>query len=484
MTTIAPGDLAALAPLLVLAATAVLVMLLAAFRRDHATAAGLTALGLVLAIVTLLPLADAAVPRAVTELLVIDRYSLFFIGLVCAAALAVTLLAYAYFDDHRGHREELYVLLLTATLGAAVLAASRHFAALFLGLELVSVSLFALVAYPVRQRRPVEAALKYLVLSGLASGLLAFGMALMYYALGSLEFARMTALARPHLTEPALVAGFALTLAGLGFKLALVPFHLWTPDVYQGAPAPVAAFLATVSKGAVAALLLRYLLETGGYRNEAAMLGLEAVAIASILAGNLLALLQQDLKRILAYSSIAHLGYLLIAFLAAGEFGAEAAGYYLVAYFVMTLGAFGVVSRLSSASREGDLANLADYAGLAWRRPWLAATLTGMLLALAGMPLTVGFVAKFYVFAAGVAAALWPLVAALVIGSVLGLFYYVRVIALLFARPDATARAVAVPAGAATASIALGALALALVALGVYPEPVIEFARLAAVALQ
>lgn len=483
MATITAGDLAALSPLLVLAAAAVLVMLLAAFRRHHATAAGVTALGLVLAIATLV-VAGAAAPREVTELLVVDRYSLFFIGLICAAALAVTLLAYAYFDDHRGRREELYVLLLTATLGASVLAASRHFAALFLGIELVSVSLFALVAYPVRQRRPVEAALKYLVLSGLSSGLLAFGMALMYYELGSLAFAQMTALAHVHLAEPMLLAGFALTLAGLGFKLALVPFHLWTPDVYEGAPAPVAAFLATVSKGGVAALLLRYLLETGAYQNGSAMLGLQAVAIASILAGNLLALLQQDLKRILAYSSIAHLGYLLIAFLAAGEFGAEAAGYYLLAYFVMTLGAFGVVSRLSSAGSAGDVADLADYAGLAWRRPWLAATLTGMLLALAGMPLTVGFVAKFYIFAAGVAAALWPLVAALVIGSVLGLFYYVRVIALLFVRPAAGLPVAAAPAGAASASAALCALTAALVVLGIYPEPVIELARLAAVALQ
>lgn len=484
MATITTGDLAALSPFLVLVTAAVVVMLLAAFYRQHATAAGVTVAGLLLAIAAL-PLAAAAAPREVTELLVVDRYSLFFVGLVCAAALASTLLAYAYFDDLRGHREELYVLVLTATLGGAVLAASRHFASLFLGIELVSVSLFALVAYPVRQRRPVEAALKYLVLSGLSSGLLAFGMALIYFELGSLAFAQMTALARAHPPDAALIAGFALTLAGLGFKLALVPFHLWTPDVYEGAPAPVTAFLATVSKAGVAALLLRYLLETGVYRNGPALLGLEVVAIASILAGNLLALLQDNLKRILAYSSIAHLGYLLIAFLAAGELGAEAGGYYLLAYVVMTLGAFGVVSRLSSAGSEGDVADLAAYAGLASRRPWLAATLTAMLLALAGMPLTVGFVAKFYVFAAGVSAALWALVAALVVGSVLGLFYYVRVIAVLFARPAPAAAPVAVaPAGAVAAGVALWALAVALVVLGVYPEPVIELARLAAGALQ
>jgi NADH-quinone oxidoreductase subunit N len=247
-----------------------------------------------------------------------------------------------------------------------------------------------------------------------SSSLLAFGMALMYFELGSLGFPRAEPLALGDALGAVLPTGFALTLAGLGFKLSLVPFHLWTPDVYEGAPAPVTAFLATVSKGAVAALLLRYVLETGAYRNEALMLGLEAVAIASILAGNLLALLQDNLKRLLAYSSIAHLGYLLIAFLAAGEFGAEALGYYLVAYFVMTLGAFGVVSRLSSSESEAEVVELAAYRGLAWRRPWLAAGLCGMLLALAGMPLTVGFVAKFYVFAAGVSAALWPMVAALV----------------------------------------------------------------------
>ncbi len=426
MPVMTSADLVALAPLLVLTATTVLVLLLAAFRRSHALAAGTTVLGLVLALAAL-PLAWTVAPHGVTALLVVDGYGLFFGGLVCAAALAVTLLVYAYLDDLHGYREELYVLLLTATLGAAVLAVSRHFATLFVGLELLSLSLFALIAYPVRRRAPVEAAIKYLVLAGVSSALLAFGLALLYFDLGALGFAHAGALAGGAPTSPALAAGFALTLAGLAFKLSLVPFHFWTPDVYEGAPAPIAAFIATVSKGAVAALLLRYLLDTGAYRSEAQLAAVQAIAIATILAGNLLALLQDNIKRILAYSSIAHLGYLLIAFLAAGELAAEAGGYYLVAYFVMTLGAFGVVARLSSS--EAELMALADYRGLAWHRPGLAAVLAAMLLALAGMPLTAGFVAKFYVFAAGVAAARWPLVAALVIGSVLGLFYYLRVVA-------------------------------------------------------
>jgi NADH-quinone oxidoreductase subunit N len=477
-------DLTALAPLAVLAAASVAVMLLAAFRRNHATVAGATVLSLAAALATL-PFAAADAPRSVTGLLAVDSFSLFFTALACGAALCVALLAYEYFARSPGPREELYVLILTATLGATALVASRHLAMLFVALELLSVSLFALIAYPIR-RRPVEAAIKYLVLSGVSSALLAFGLALVYFAAGALDFAGIGAFVATHRAGPILTTGFVLILAGLGFKLSLVPFHLWTPDVYEGAPAPVTAFIASVSKGAVAALALRYLMESGAARDASLMLALEVVAVATILAGNLLALLQDNIKRILAYSSIAHIGYLLVAFLAAGPLGAEAAAYYLAAYFVMTLGAFGVVSRLSSPQAGREAAALADYRGLFWSRPWLAGTLGAMLLALAGMPLTVGFLAKFYLFAAGVDAALWTLLAALVAGSVIGLFYYLRVAATLVAQPDATvaprspSRGIEALAGDAVLCV----LAALLVGFGIVPQPGVGLAATAASSLR
>ncbi|HRP97646.1 MAG TPA: proton-conducting transporter membrane subunit, partial [Rhodocyclaceae bacterium] len=282
------------------------------------------------------------------------------------------------------------------------------------------------------------------------------------------------------------LAGHALLIAGIGFKLSLVPFHLWTPDVYQGAPAPVTGFLAALSKGAAFAALLRYA-GAAGLHDEAAMtLALALLAAASMLAGNLLALLQDDLKRLLAYSSIAHLGYLMVALLAAGPFGAEAAGYYLAAYMVTTLAAFAVITVHSAGVDEHEsaheLTRLADYAGLFWRRPWLAAVFTTALLSLAGIPLTMGFVAKFYLFAAGAAEGLWALLAVLVVASVLGLFYYLRVVATLFAPVPKDVPAARAAGGLAGAAV-LAALAAAMLGLGVLPQALIEFARAAALTL-
>jgi NADH-quinone oxidoreductase subunit N len=471
-------DLLALSPLLVLLLATVLVMLLVAMRRSHRLSAVATAAGLLLCL-ALLPAAARVAPRNVTGLMVVDGFGLFYLGLVCAAALATSLIAYAYLERVDGRSEEFYILLLAAALGAGALVMSNHFAAFFLGLELMSVSLFALVAYPVAQRRPLEAGIKYLVLAGLSSALLAFGMALIYYDSGSLNFAGVSTPPPGVFTShaPLLLAGNALLLAGIGFKLSLVPFHFWAPDVYEGAPAPAAGFLATVSKGAVAAVLLRYVGEARLHEQPALILLLQLVAILSIAAGNLLALLQDNLKRVLAYSSIAHLGYLLIAVIAGGSFGGEAVGYYLLAYFVMTLGAFGVIAALSPnrPNSAADADRLDDYRGLFWTRPWLAGIFTVNLLSLAGIPLTVGFIAKFYLFASGLGAARWLLVAALVAGSVVGLFYYLRVVIALFARPEPVRPLAA--ATSATSAMTLGFLALMLIWLGVYPEPAMQMVR-------
>jgi len=288
-----------------------------------------------------------------------------------------------------------------------------------------------------------------------------------------MEFGALGALAARGAAGGAFVlAGVALILVGVGFKLALVPFHMWTPDVYQGAPAPVAAFVATVSKGAMLALLLRYFVATGSYRSPTVLLALSAIAVASILAGNLLGLLQDNVKRILAYSSIAHLGYLLVAFIAAGALAIEAVSYYLVAYFVMMLGAFGVVGLLSPGGSQPDTEKLADYRGLFWRRPWVAGVFTAMLLSLAGIPLTMGFVAKFYVVTAGVGAQLWLLVVILVVGSAIGLFYYLRIIAAMCERAPESG-AIRLPALSGAGGWTLAVLTVVLLWLGIAPAPLI-----------
>jgi len=465
-------DLIALLPLLVLAGTALVVMMAIAFRRSHRLTAGLALTGLAAALVTLWP-ASLVAPRQVTPLLIVDPYALFYTGLILAAALAVVLLSYGYLEKQDVRREEFYVLLLLATLGSAVLAASGHFASLFLGLELLSVPLYVLIAYPQTRPLPLEAGLKYLVLAAASAAFLVFGMALIYFELGTMEFPRMAELlARTGwLTLP----GLALMITGFGFKLAVVPFHLWTPDVYEGAPAPVTAFIATVSKGGVFALLIRYFYILGAPESGPIFTLFTIIAIASMFAGNLLALLQNNVKRILAYSSIAHLGYVLVAFQAGGGLAVEAVTYYLVAYFVTILGAFGVVTALSDSGREA--AALDDYHGLFWRRPWLAGIFTAMLLSLAGIPLTAGFLGKFYVLAAGAASAIWLLAIVLVLTSAIGVYYYLRVIVTMYSRDAAPAL---LPRVSPASGVTLVALALLLIWLGTAPGPMVDLIRAAA----
>ncbi len=273
---------------------------------------------------------------------------------------------------------------------------------------------------------------------------------------------------------PLALAGFGMMVVGIGYKLALVPFHQWAPDVYEGAPAPVTAFIATVAKGSVFALLLRFFTPVIAAQ-ETAWLMFALLAALSMLAGNLLALLQNNVKRILAYSSIAHMGYVTVAFLALGEAAVPAAGFYFVAYFAATLAAFGVVSVLSGGVRDAD--SIDDYRGLAWRRPYLAGVLTTALLSLAGIPLTAGFVGKFYVLFAGVRSGLWTLALVLVATSVIGLFYYLRVVVAVFRTPEeASAPAVAGATASCplTAGVALAAVTAALIWFGVYPGPLIH----------
>ncbi|HET7371457.1 MAG TPA: NADH-quinone oxidoreductase subunit N [Gammaproteobacteria bacterium] len=456
----------------------VVVMLMIGFYRHHALTLALTLLAIAVAFYWLFP-TGTMMPRQVTPLFIIDAYAWYYVGMLLVTAAGVALLAYAYFSEYGGGlREEFYLLLLTGTLGGMVLVASSHFASLFLGLELLSVSLFGMVGYAIKRDGPLEAALKYLILTGLSSALLLFGLALIYVTLGTMQFDIMfRALATTDaLSDPYMLIGLALIVVGLGFKLSLVPFHMWTPDVYQGAPAPVTAFIATASKAAVFALLLRYWVEIDAYSFSPIYLVLTIIAMASMLVGNLLAVLQHSVKRILAYSSIAHLGYLLVAFLATDGQAVQAVNYYLAAYVLTSLGAFGVVSVLSSSDRD-EADDLNDYRGLFWRRPWTAGIFTLMLLSLAGIPFTAGFIAKFYALVGGVSVEGWWLVFTLVAGSAIGLFYYLRIVVALYAAPaDENAVTVRPQAGAALAgALALAAFAVAVIWIGIYPDPLIYF---------
>ncbi len=360
-------ELTAILPLIIIAAASVAVMVVIAIYRSHLLTVLITLAGLALAAASL-PTISLLAPRPVTQLLMIDWYALFYMGLIFLAAFAVAAISYSYLEKHAGHREEFYLLLLLATLGTAVLVASTHFAALFLGIETLSVSLYALAAYLRHSDRGIEAGVKYLILAAVSSAFMLFGMALVYAETGSMEFGQIASRPAAGVTGLPFTVGMGLIIVGLGFKLAVVPFHLWTPDVYEGAPAPVTAFIATVSKGAVFALIMRFFSSIDIHADQSLFMIFALIAAASMFTGNLLALFQNNVKRILAYSSISHLGYLLVTLLAGGPVAAGAAAFYLVAYFITTLGAFGVVTVLSGSERDADL--MEDYAGLAWRSPW------------------------------------------------------------------------------------------------------------------
>jgi NADH-quinone oxidoreductase subunit N len=480
--TITPQQLIALLPLLIVGLTVVVVMLSIAWRRNHFFNATLSVIGLNVALLSLWFVGHVGA-MDVTPLMRVDGYAMLYTGLVLLASLATCTFAYPWLEGYYDNKEEFYLLVLIATLGGILLANANHMASLFLGIELISLPLFGLIGYAYRQKRSLEASIKYTILSAAASSFLLFGMALVYANSGSLSFLALgKALADNMLHEPLLLAGLGLMIVGLGFKLSLVPFHLWTPDVYQGAPAPVSTFLATASKIAIFGVVMRLFLYAPVGDSEAVRVVLGIIACASILFGNLMALSQTNIKRLLGYSSISHLGYLLVALIAlhSGQMSMEAVGVYLAGYLFSSLGAFGVVSLMSSPYRGPDADSLYSYRGLFWHRPILSAVMTVMMLSLAGIPMTLGFIGKFYVLAVGVQAHLWWLTAAVVLGSAIGLYYYLRVaVSLYLEAPQQLNRDAPSNWQYSAGGIVVLISALLVLILGIYPQPLISIVQMA-----
>ncbi len=472
-------------PLLLTALTAIAVMLSIAWQRNHKQVFIITAIGLNSALFSLL-LTNSASVLPVTQLLVVDSYASFYTALILIGTLATVTLARAWLKKFPDNREEFYLLLTLASTGAIVMAQAHHLASVFIGVELMSLPLFGLVGYAFKQRRSLEAAVKYMVLSASATAFLLFGIALIYAQVGSLDIATIGAqlsslpqVESAHLTL--LIIGLGMMVIGFGFKLSLVPFHLWTPDVYQGAPAPVTTYLATVSKVAVFAVLLR-LFYTIPATDSFFYKLLGGVAFISIITGNLLALLQGNLKRLLGFSSTAHFGYLLVALIACrlGTLSLEAVALYLVMYLLTSIGSFGVVSLMSSPYQERDADELPAYRGLFWRRPILTSAMTVMFLSLAGIPMTLGFIGKFYILAVGIKFHFWWLTGAVVFGSAVGLYYYLRVISILYLRTPGMPSRDATNDWALTAGGLMVLLSAVLVVLlGIYPQPLIDLLPLA-----
>ncbi len=452
----------------------ILVSLIAiAIRRHHGFIFWSTLTGFVFSFLACL-LAMMVAPQNMLPLFLVDRFALFFMALFYGAGILITLILKNYFHEKEGEKEELYGMLVIATLGAACLTAARHFISFFLGLETLTVSMYILISFFRKNRFALEAGVKYLILAAVSSSFILFGMALVYAEYGSMELIHI-ANEFSSGEEPLnglVFAGFAMILAGAGFKLAVVPFHLWTPDIYQGASPPVAAFTATVSKGGMFVLLLRIFSESDISQNPSLFLLIVALAVLSMLIGNLLALRQNQIKRLLAYSSIAHMGYLLAALLSSDEMGLVSAGFYLTAYFVTILVAFGIVSILTDDKKEVE--HVEQFRGLFWKRPWVAGCFTIALLSLAGIPLTGGFIGKFYIMAACVHSALWFLTFMIVLSSAIAIYYYLRVVAVMSSAINIQApspTSILSPSG----KVSLIVLSVFLLYLGVFPASFIQF---------
>ncbi|WDE03823.1 NADH-quinone oxidoreductase subunit N [Thalassomonas viridans] len=439
--------LLAISPQLIIAFGIVLSLLLIAWKRSRRLMQALTLAIFLVALIASVPLLFNGDVQ-VTGLLKVDGYGVFAFMLVCFSGLMVALLSGRLLLRNTEAHDEYYLLLQLVILGGGILAVSDHFAALFLGFELLSLSLVGLVGFIRDGRYAVETPFKYLILSATASSFMLLGIAFIYSQTGSLHFSLVNATGQVsgQLTGMFHGLGMLLFFAGMAFKLSLVPFHFWTPDVYQGAPTPVTMLMATASKVAMFTVLMKCLFSQAYFQQTSVMQLVALVAILSMVFGNVLALKQDNLKRLLGYSSIAHMGYLLIVLLITAvqdiHFAWQSALFYLSAYVLASLSIFMVMiyttenaAQEQGQKQEADEASVYSWQGLFWQKPLMAFLAILGILSLAGIPLSMGFIAKFYLLTFASQAGLWWLILALVVGSGIGLFYYLRIIFSLFATP-------------------------------------------------
>jgi NADH-quinone oxidoreductase subunit N len=474
-------DLRPLFPALIVAVFGLGVLLLQAFNAPghRPPAAGVSLVGLMGGLLAVVLVASGAGRRAVTGgSVAADDFALFAQAVVLGVGILTVLLSPSYLKATGMERGEYYALVLFAVVGMLGLVSCRELVSLFVALEIMSIALYALAGQQRSRPESQEAALKYFLTGAFSSAFFLYGVALLYGVTGSTALDHIgPATARlGGAAAPVAMLGAGFLLVGFGFKVASVPFHMWAPDVYEGAPTPVTAFMSAGVKVAAFGALLRVFVSglsalAGGWRPAVAVL-----AVVTMVFGNLGALVQSNLKRMLAYSSVAHAGYILTALVAAPAVGGEAVLFYLVAYAAVNLGSFGALAALAREGRE-PLA-LSDLAGLARQRPALAAALALFLVSLAGVPVSAGFVGKFYLFGAAVSAGLTVLAVVGVLMSVVSAYYYLRVVVAMYMRePPAEEAWGPVSAGSA---LALAVSVAVILGLGIYPGPVLALARQAA----
>ncbi len=411
-----------------------------------------------------------------TSMIAVDGFRLFANWVFLVAAVMAILISFGYVYRQRFQVGEFYALMLFATAGMMFMAAARDLIVIFLGLEVMSISVYALTAYNRRDRRSAEAGLKYFLLGAFATGFLLYGVALTYGATGSTNLAVVGASVTGGTARTGLLsAGVALLVIGFGFKVSAVPFHMWTPDVYEGAPSPVTAFMSVGVKAAAFVAFLRVLLVAFDGAYDLWFPILWWLAAITMIGANLIALVQPNVKRMLAYSSIAHAGYLLVAVTAANRMAAAGVLFYLVVYAAMNIGAFAVVIAVARQSEEH--LQIEDYAGFGWRQPLLGVLLTIFLLSLAGFPGTGGFMAKIYVLQGAADAELWKLAVIMVLTTVASYWYYLRVAWFMWMRESTGGDERTPVTTLMPMRVALVIGAVIVLYLGIFPGSALDLAR-------
>jgi NADH-quinone oxidoreductase subunit N len=477
-------DWSLLGPYLWLTAGAILVTLMAVGPKGLRHYTGYVAL-LALVPSTLATLSlwrlDPSRVQTMGGMLLMDHFAVWFHLIFLATAALTIVLSLPTLAAESIEYSEYYSLVLFATSGMMLMSASTNLLMLFLGLEILSLPLYILVGFTRWKDRSLEASVKYFLLGAFSTGFTIYGMALMYGATGTLDVSTMVVSAAGGRSSSStlLMLGFALTLAGFLFKIAAFPFQYWLPDVYQGAPTTVTAFMIAGTKAAAFAAILRLVTGTlfwdGPFTGQWVKL-LVVIAALTMTAGNAVALVQNNLKRMLAYSSIAHAGYLLVAVVARSDAGLAGVVFYLAAYLFMNLGAFGVVlavDRARGGAGEGD--DIASYAGMGRRQPLLAAAMTIFMLSLTGIPLTGGFVGKFYIFKAAVDSRLYGVVLVALLNSVVAAAYYLNVVLTMYMKEPASEPPAVITAAPLAVGIAVSAAGV--LYLGLFPSRFLEFAR-------
>ncbi|URJ28290.1 NADH-quinone oxidoreductase subunit NuoN [Candidatus Blochmannia vicinus (nom. nud.)] len=472
----------ALLPVLIIGMTTVIILLSIAYRRNLFLHALLTIFGLSTAMGSLGIVRHQGIQN-IFQSICIDNFAILYIILVLASSLASAILAYNWLLSYPSNRDEFYLLLLISSIGGILLASTNNLGILFLGIELISLPLFGLIGYSFFKKFSLEASIKYIILSGISSSFILFGIALIYAVTGCLSFTSIISalhLIMSHQSILLLIIGLGMVMIGFGFKLSLVPFHLWTPDVYQGAPSSVSLYLTTSSKIAIISVLIRLFMVFPDQYNKIFYIFLSGTACCSTLFGNLMAIKQNNLKRVLAYSSIAHMGYTLIGVIAAlqtNSMALEAISIYLISYLLANIGVFSVISIMSVFCADAYTDVLFTYRGLFWRQPILSILFTIMILSLAGIPMTLGFIGKFYLFVLGMNSQLWWLTIFIAMSSVISIIYYLRIIINLYLNPIRNCAGINSSSASSWIITPNGILVIIvsffILFLGLYPQPII-----------